>query len=94
MSKKPADSEKPKKGTTKKKEMPKMQKPSGQSPNARVSTWGLAGKLRSGRGFSLQELREASISIAMAKKLGLYVDKRRSTKREENVSALKSWLSI
>ena len=91
MSKKPA-TRKPTEKTVKKESKPKMEKPSGPAPAAKISTWELKGKLRSGRGFSMQELKEANISLGMAKKLGLYIDIRRSTKREENVSALKSWL--
>jgi len=91
MSKKPATGEQ-KENAIKREPKPKMQVPPGPVPTAKISTWALGGKLRSGRGFSMQELKEASVSLGLAKKLGLYVDKRRSTKREENISALKSWL--
>lgn len=47
------------------------------------------GKIRKGRGFSLEELRNAKISLSDAKKLGIYVDKRRKTYYEENVECLK-----
>ncbi|MBM3898437.1 MAG: 50S ribosomal protein L13e [Thaumarchaeota archaeon] len=89
MSKKPA-ARKPKEKAAEKK--PKMQKPSAPAPVAKISTWELKERFRSGRGFSMQELKEANISLGMARKLGLYVDIKRSTKREENISALKSWL--
>jgi len=91
MSKKPA-TRKPTEKTVKKEPKPKIGKPADPAPTAKISTWELEGKLRSGRGFSMQELKEANIPLGMAKKLGLYVDIRRSTKREENVSTLKSWL--
>ncbi|MEM0017152.1 MAG: ribosomal protein L13e [Candidatus Korarchaeum sp.] len=41
-----------------------------------------------GRGFSLGELERAGISISEAKKLGIYVDRRRKTVHEWNVEAL------
>ena len=91
MSKKPA-TEVPKEDAAKREPKPKMQAPSGLAPAAKISTWDLKGGLRSGRGFSMQELKESNVSVRMAKKLGIYVDKRRSTKREENISALRSWL--
>lgn len=47
------------------------------------------GKKRVGRGFSLFELKEAGINIKEAKKLGIYVDKRRKSLHEENVKKLK-----
>ena len=91
MSKKP-ETRKPKEKTVTKEPKPKMERPSGPAPTAKISTWKLEGRLRSGKGFSVQELKEANLSLGMAKRLGLYVDIRRSTKREENISALKAWL--
>ncbi len=71
----------------------KVHKPSGTVPIARVNPHNSEALSRAGRGFSLQEIKEANITPQVAKRLGLYVDKQRSTKKEENVTALKSWLS-
>jgi len=49
-------------------------------------------KWREGRGFSLPELKEAGITLDLAKKLGIYVDRRRRSKHEKNVEYLKSIL--
>jgi large subunit ribosomal protein L13e len=43
---------------------------------------------RVGRGFSLGELERAGISIEEAKKLGIYIDRRRKSVHEWNVNAL------
>lgn len=48
--------------------------------------------VRAGRGFSLNELREAGMLIEVAKRLGLPIDRRRRSVREENVEALKMLL--
>jgi len=45
---------------------------------------------RVGRGFSLNELRKAGITIDVAEKLGIRVDRRRRSCREENVKALRT----
>jgi len=50
-------------------------------------------KVRAGRGFSVNELREVGLSVREARKLGLYVDERRRSIRRENVEALKLFLS-
>ncbi|MEM2188262.1 MAG: ribosomal protein L13e [Nitrososphaerota archaeon] len=47
---------------------------------------------RGGRGFSVNELREAGITIQQARKLGVYVDERRKSCRRENVEALRMLL--
>jgi large subunit ribosomal protein L13e len=47
------------------------------------------GKRRKGKGFSLPELKEAGINLQEAKKLGIYVDKRRKSVYEENVEYLR-----
>ncbi|MHA1505895.1 MAG: ribosomal protein L13e [Candidatus Asgardarchaeia archaeon] len=46
------------------------------------------GKLREGRGYSLKELKEAGITLNMAKKMNLRIDPRRRSLREENVNEL------
>jgi large subunit ribosomal protein L13e len=47
------------------------------------------GKKRKGRGFSLEELKLAGISAKEAKKLKIYIDKRRKSVYEDNVEFLK-----
>ncbi|MCD6535756.1 MAG: ribosomal protein L13e [Thaumarchaeota archaeon] len=47
---------------------------------------------RTGRGFSLNELRAAGITIDVAKRLGIPIDKRRRSSREENIQMLKEFL--
>jgi large subunit ribosomal protein L13e len=47
------------------------------------------GKKRKGKGFSLEELKLAGISIKEAKKLKIYIDKRRKSVYEDNVEFLK-----
>ncbi len=44
---------------------------------------------RLGRGFSLGELKEAGISLAEAKRMGIPVDRRRKTVHAWNIEALK-----
>jgi large subunit ribosomal protein L13e len=47
------------------------------------------GVTREGKGFSLKELKEAGLTIDLAKKLNIAIDKRRSSLRKENVETLK-----
>lgn len=44
----------------------------------------------SGRGFSLSEVQKAGFTVNQMRKLGIYVDLRRETLHESNVSELKS----
>lgn len=46
-------------------------------------------KLREGKGFSIDELKQAGVTLELAKKLGIRIDRRRKSVREENVKALK-----
>ena len=48
---------------------------------------------RIGRGFSLGELKEAGISEAIARDLGIPIDKRRRSVHEWNVKALKEFMT-
>ncbi len=57
-----------------------------------VKHGGLDQGTRRGRGFSLGELKEAGLTVSMAKKLGIYVDKRRKSVHPWNVEALKEYL--
>ena len=47
---------------------------------------------RKGKGFSRSELREAGLDSKQALKLGVPIDLRRKTKREENIKILKQYL--
>jgi large subunit ribosomal protein L13e len=47
------------------------------------------GKLKDGRGFSLEELREVNLNRKKALKLKVPVDLRRRSSHKENVEALK-----
>jgi len=51
-----------------------------------------SGKRRLGKGFSLAELSSAGVSVDFAHRLLLPIDKRRSSSREENISAIKGLL--
>jgi large subunit ribosomal protein L13e len=46
--------------------------------------------LREGKGFSVGELRQAGVTFELAKKLGIRIDRRRKSVREENVKTLKA----
>ena len=50
-----------------------------------------SGKQRSGKGFSLEELKKAGLNKAEAKKLEIPVDIRRRTAHDQNVEALKAY---
>ena len=51
------------------------------------------GKQRRGRGFSREEIRKAGSSTPEALRLGVPVDFKRRTAHEENVEALKTFLT-
>ncbi|HID80460.1 MAG TPA: 50S ribosomal protein L13e [Ignisphaera sp.] len=61
---------------------PRLLKFAGVDPGTRV-----------GRGFSLGELKEAGISEAIARDLGIPIDKRRRSVHEWNVKALKEFMA-
>ncbi|OYT64617.1 50S ribosomal protein L13e [Candidatus Bathyarchaeota archaeon ex4484_205] len=48
--------------------------------------------VRKGRGFSRNELKEAGLTVAEAKRLGLRVDPRRRSTHPENVKMLKQFM--
>ncbi len=48
------------------------------------------GKQRAGRGFSPDEIKEAGLNAADAKKMGFRIDRKRKTSHEENVNTLKA----
>ena len=48
------------------------------------------GKRRPGKGFSPDEIKEAGLDAGSARKLGIPVDRKRRTSREENVESLKA----
>ncbi len=47
--------------------------------------------MRRGRGFSLGELKEAGFTVEEARRLGIYVDRRRRSVHPWNVEALKDF---
>jgi large subunit ribosomal protein L13e len=49
-----------------------------------------SGKERMGKGFSPDELKEAGLTAADAARLGISVDRKRKTSREENIETLKA----
>ncbi len=49
------------------------------------------GKQRSGRGFSIEELKKAGLNRAEAKKLEIPVDERRKTAHDQNVEVIKAY---
>ncbi len=51
------------------------------------------GKKRNGRGFSLEEIKNAGVTKVDARKMSLPVDCRRKTAHEENVEALKQHIN-
>ena len=49
-------------------------------------------KIKTGRGFSREDIREADLNVGEARHLGVPVDVRRSTSYQENVESLKEWV--
>jgi len=50
------------------------------------------GKKRSGRGFSIEELEKAGLTLADARKLEIPMDKRRTTVHEWNIEVVKAYV--
>lgn len=50
-------------------------------------------RVRAGKGFSIDELKEAGLNPGEARHLGVPVDQRRSTSYSENVEGLKEWVA-
>jgi ribosomal protein L13E len=48
------------------------------------------GKQRQGRGFSPDEIKEAGLNNGDVRRLGIPVDRKRRTSREENIAVLKA----
>jgi large subunit ribosomal protein L13e len=49
-------------------------------------------RVKTGKGFSIEEIKEAGVNVGEARHLGVPVDQRRSTSYPENVEALKEWI--
>jgi large subunit ribosomal protein L13e len=50
-------------------------------------------RVKTGKGFSIDEVKEAGVNVGEARHLGVPVDQRRSTNYPENVEALKGWIA-
>jgi len=67
--------------------------PSDSIPNAQIfKTYRNNAQSKTGRGFSIGELRELDLNFHKAKKIGLPIDLRRSTVHEINIDAIKRFL--
>ncbi|MGD2142384.1 MAG: ribosomal protein L13e, partial [Candidatus Bathyarchaeota archaeon] len=49
-------------------------------------------KIRTGKGFSIDELKGVGLNPGEARHLGVPVDQRRSTSYPENIESLKKWV--
>jgi ribosomal protein L13E len=49
--------------------------------------------IREGKGFSISEIQELSMTPGEARRYGIPVDPRRATKHEENIEVLKDYLA-
>lgn len=49
--------------------------------------------VKTGKGFSLEELKEVELNPGEARHLGVPVDLRRSTSHPENVESLRGWVA-
>jgi large subunit ribosomal protein L13e len=50
-------------------------------------------RVKTGKGFSIDEVKEAGVNVGEARHLGVPVDQRRSTSYPENVEVLKEWIA-
>jgi ribosomal protein L13E len=50
------------------------------------------GKKRSGRGFSIEELKKAGLTLADARRLEIPMDKRRTTVYDWNIKVIKAYI--
>ena len=62
-------------------------------PPRLISEGRIQKRLRVGRGFSKLEIKEAGITIDVAKRLGIPIDPRRRSKHDWNVKALKEYIA-
>lgn len=50
-------------------------------------------RIKTGKGFSIAEVKESGVNVGEARHLGVPVDQRRSTSYPENVETLKEWIA-
>lgn len=50
-------------------------------------------RVKTGKGFSIDEIKEVGVNVGEARHLGVPVDQRRSTSYPENVEVLKEWIA-
>ncbi|ACB39629.1 ribosomal protein L13e [Pyrobaculum neutrophilum] len=70
--------------------MAEVPKPLVKAP-AKISSGGIT-RWKTGRGFSLGELKAVGLNVEQARLLGLPVDERRDSTWPQNVEALRKWL--